>query len=131
VIGLDTNVIVRYLTQDDPVQAAKATALVESLTDEAPGYLTLVALVETVWVLAGRYEAGRAEVARVVEALLRTREIRIEQSETVWQALRLFSASNADFSDCLIERCGHAALCGHTVTFDARAAKSAGMRLIA
>jgi len=108
----------------------KANALIESLTAERPGYVTLDALIEVVWVLGGAYSAARDEIAQVVETLLRAKELVVEASETVWQALRLFANSSADFADCLIERAGYRAQCEHTVTFDTKAAKTAGMRLI-
>ncbi|MGZ2748071.1 PIN domain-containing protein [Burkholderia stagnalis] len=129
-IGLDTNVLVRYLVQDDPLQSKKATRLIESLTADHPGYITQVALVEVVWVLARAYDAERDEIAQVVEALLRTKELVIESAETVWKALRLYAGSSADFSDCLIERTCHEMQCECTMTFDTKAAKVAGMRLV-
>ncbi|WP_322054525.1 PIN domain-containing protein [Paraburkholderia bannensis] len=129
-IGLDTNVLVRYFAQDDPVQARKATALIESLTAEQPGYITHVALIETVWVLARAYDLGREEVVHVIETVLRARELIVEAAETVWKAVRLYAASSADFADCLIERSCHDAQCEYTATFDSKAAKTAGMRLI-
>lgn len=129
-IGLDTNVLVRYLAQDDAVQSSKANALVESLTADDPGYVTQVALVEVVWVLASLYTANREDIAKVVETLLRTRELVLESAETVWKALRLFASSKADFADCLIERGCHDAKCEYTATFDAKAARTAGLRLI-
>ncbi len=69
-IGLDTNGLVRYLVQDDPVQSKKATRLVESLTAEHPGYITQVASVDVVWVLARAYGSDRDEIAQVIEGLL-------------------------------------------------------------
>ena len=129
-IGLDTNVLVRYFAQDAPVQTRKANALIESLTAEQPGFVTLVALVETVWVLGLAYDAPRSSIVEVVETLLRTKEIHVEAAETVWKAVRLYAASTADFADCLIERTGHEALCEYTATFDVKAAKATGMRLI-
>ncbi|WP_321818078.1 MULTISPECIES: type II toxin-antitoxin system VapC family toxin [unclassified Paraburkholderia] len=129
-IGLDTNVLVRYFAQDDPVQARKATALIESLTSEQPGYVTQVALVETVWVLARAYELGRDEIVHVIETVLRARELIVEAAETVWKAVRLYAGSSADFADCLIERRCHDAQCEYTVTFDSKAAKTANMKLI-
>ncbi len=129
-IGLDTNVLVRYFAQDDAVQAKKATALIESLTAEHPGYVTQVALVEVVWVLGRAYGAGRDEIAQVIETVLRTKELVVEAAETVWKALRLYNGSSADFADCLIERAAHEAQCEYTATFDRKAAKTAGMRLI-
>jgi predicted nucleic-acid-binding protein len=129
-IGLDTNVLVRYFAQDDPMQSRKASALVESLTVERPGYVTQVALVEVVWVLARLYDAGREDIARLIETLLRTKELVVEAAETVWKALRVYAGSSADFVDCLIERTCHEAHCEYTATFDARAAKTAGLKLI-
>jgi predicted nucleic-acid-binding protein len=129
-IGLDTNVLVRYFAQDDAVQARKATAMIESLTADRPGYVTQVALVEVVWVLGRAYGAERAEIAQVIETLLRTKELVVESAETVWKALRLYAGSSADFADCLIERTCHEAQCEYTATFDTKAAKTAGMRLI-
>ncbi|HMF66475.1 MAG TPA: type II toxin-antitoxin system VapC family toxin [Phyllobacterium sp.] len=129
-IGLDTNVVIRYIAQDDPRQSAKATQLMENLSSETPGFLPLVALVEIVWVLAGRYAASKADTIKIVETLLRTKELYLEQSETVWRALRLFASSNADFADCLIVRSCDDAKCTYTATFDAKAARTAGMRLI-
>jgi predicted nucleic-acid-binding protein len=127
-IGLDTNVLVRYVTQDDPAQSAKASKLIESLTSAAPGFVSLVSVVELVWVLQTCYQSARSEVVAVLETLLRTRELTIEQAEVIWQALRRFTHTKADFADCLIERCAHAAGCEYTATFDVNAAKATGMR---
>lgn len=129
-IGLDTNVLVRYLSQDDPVQSQKATDLIESLTAGEPGFIAMVSVVELVWVLQSCYQATKSEIVDVLETLLRAKELVVERAEVVWQALRRFSDSKADFADCLIERCAHAAECEYTVTFDSKAAKTAGMRHI-
>jgi predicted nucleic-acid-binding protein len=129
-IGLDTNLIVRYITQDDPVQSAAATKLMDSLSADAPGFVAMVVVVELVWVLQSCYRGKRDEIVRVLETLLRSKELIVERAELVWQALRRFSAGHADFADCLIERCGHAAECQYTVTFDRNAASAAGMKLL-
>lgn len=129
-IGLDTNVLVRYLSQDDPVQSQKATDLIESLTAGEPGFIAMVSVVELVWVLQSCYQATKSEIVDVLETLLRAKELVVERAEVVWQALRRFSDSKADFADCLIERCAHAAECKYTVTLDSKAAKTAGMRHI-
>jgi len=130
VIGLDTNVLVRYITQDDPKQSARATKLIDSLSVEKPGFITLVSVVELVWVLQGCYDATKSEVLSILERLLRAKEMTVENAEVVWQALHAYSSSNADFSDSLIERSAANAKCIHTVTLDSRAAKSAGMVLL-
>lgn len=130
-IGLDTNVLVRYVTQDDPVQSPKASELIESLTTLSPGFVSLVSVVELVWVLQSCYQSAKNDIVVILETLLRTRELTIEHAEVIWQALRRFTANNADFADCLIERCAHAAGCEYTATFDLSAAKAAGMERLA
>ena len=131
-IGLDTNVVVRYVAQDDRAQAAAATRLLEhELTTENPGYLSLVALAEVVWVMVAAYGADRQVVAQVVEGLLSAPHIRVQEAESVWLALLDFRepASKSDFSDALIVRLGSRAGCTRAVTFDRRAAKHAGFEL--
>ena len=130
-IGLDTNVVIRYIAQDDPVQSQKATRLIESLSSDVPGYIPLVALVEIVWILEESYGLTKKELIVILETLLRTKELVVERAEVVARALGVFLASRAGFSDCLIERCAQAAKCEYTLTFDKAAAKSAGMRLLA
>ena len=129
-IGLDTNVVVRYLTHDDAVQTAAAVRLIDSLSSDSPGFLSLIVIVELVWVLELSYRFRKNEIEQVLESLLRSKELVIERAEIVSQALRKFSASRADFTDCLIERSGHAAECQYTVTFDHNAASAAGMKLL-
>ncbi|MFY9843479.1 MAG: type II toxin-antitoxin system VapC family toxin [Terriglobales bacterium] len=129
-VGLDTNVVVRYLTHDDAAQTAAAIKIIDSLSQNSPGFLSLIVMAELVWVLEASYRFKKNEVARVLDSLLRSKELVIERAEIVWQALRKFSTSRADFADCLIERCGHAAECQHTVTFDHNAARAAGMKLL-
>ncbi|MEO8741396.1 MAG: type II toxin-antitoxin system VapC family toxin [Casimicrobiaceae bacterium] len=129
--GLDTNVLVRYLTQDDPRQSALANQLIEDkLSQEAPGFISLIALVELVWVLEGAYDCDRAAVVAVLQRLLRAKPLVIERAEAAWQAVGMFAAGKADFADCMIERCGLVNGCDHTLTFDRLAAKDAGMRLL-
>jgi predicted nucleic-acid-binding protein len=129
-IGLDTNVLVRYVMQDDPKQSQKASRLIESLTPDTPGFVPLVALIELVWVLISCYGLTREQVAQALDGLLRAKEIVLDRAEQVSQALRTFSTSTADFADCLIERTAAEAGCEKTMTFDTDAAKAAGMTLI-
>jgi predicted nucleic-acid-binding protein len=129
-IGLDTNVLARYIAEDDAAQSAAAAKVIESLSAESPGFVPLVVIAELVWVLQFSYRLNKHAIAEVVEKLLRSAELRIENTEIVAQALREFRVSRADFADCLIERSAHAAGCQHTVTFDKRAATLGDMRLI-
>jgi len=130
-IGLDTNVLVRYIMQDDARQASLATRLIESLSAESPGFVPLVSVVELGWVLSSAYELGRNQLVAAIEGLLRTKELVVERAEIVWKALRLVQGTNADFADCLISCSAAAAGCPKTMTFDRGAAKSGGMTLIA
>lgn len=127
-IGLDTNVLVRFITHDDPSQTAIVMRVMASLSSDSPGFVSLVVLVELIWVLEAFYHFKKKEVEDVVESLLRGREILLERPEIVEQAVRSFKASNADFADCIIERAAHAAGCDDTLTFD-RKAVSTGMKL--
>jgi predicted nucleic-acid-binding protein len=129
-IGLDTNVLVRYIMQDEDRQSALATRLVESLSVEAPGFLPMVAVVELAWVLSSAYDLERSQLVDALEALLRTKESVVERAETVWRALHVFGRSHADFADCLIERSASAAGCDRTMTFDRAAVKGCGMTLV-
>jgi predicted nucleic-acid-binding protein len=128
-IGLDTNILVRFLTHDDPVQTPAAIKLMGSLSSASPGFVSLVVIAELSWVLKSLYSLEKSELEIVLENLLRSDALLVEKSEIVWQALRKFKTSNAGFSDCLIESSGDAAECLYTVTFDKRAVAT-GMRLL-
>jgi predicted nucleic-acid-binding protein len=129
-IGLDTNVLVRYIMQDDPKQSPKASALIESLNADNLGFITLVSIVELYWVLTTSYELTGQQVKQALEVLLRTKQIIVDRADQVLRALRVFDDSKADFADCLIERTAVSAGCEQTMTFDVGAAKHAGMTLI-
>ena len=129
--GLDTNVVIRFLMQDDSRQSAVANRVFEGLSANEPGFVALVSIVEIEWVLSGSYGLARPQIAAALEGLLRAPEIVVENAETVWRALRIFKGAKADFADCLIERSGAAAGCQRTLTFDVAAAKRCGMVLAA
>lgn len=128
-IGLDTNILVRYLAQDEPRQAARATRLIEGeLSDREPGYISLVVLVETCWVLKRIYGATPAEQRSTVRGLLDARQLVVESRVAVGRAID--AAVAGDFADALISELAREAGCIRTVTFDRRAAK-VGMTVIA
>lgn len=129
-IGLDTNVLVRFFMQDDPRQSPKADEIMGSLTAENPGWVSLGTLLELVWVLGSRNRFDRTTISKTIAQLLSQEEIAIEHAEFVQGALRLFRKGNADFPDCLIARSAQAAGCTRTVTFDRKAASDAGMELL-
>jgi predicted nucleic-acid-binding protein len=131
VIGLDTNVIVRYLAQDDVRQAAIATRLIEgSLSAEARGFVSIVTLAEIVWVMSSNCRAARAAVADIVEGLLTAPQLAIEKADVIWRALRAFRESKADFSDAVIVELGRDTGCTKTVTFDRHAAAHPGFEML-
>lgn len=129
-IGLDTNVLVRYIMQDDPQQSAKANQLIEALDSDNPGFISMVCLIELYWVLTSCFALTHAQVTLALETLLRTKPFLIERSEQVARAVKVFSQGKADFADCLIERSAQSAGCTQTMTFDKGAAKYAGMTLL-
>ena len=129
-IGLDTNVLVRYIMQDDARQAAKANKLMESLTAREPGFIALVSVVDLVWVLSSAYDLKRSQIVQALDLMLRSTQLVVDQADQVLRALRAYDAGKADFADCLIERTAAAAGCVRTMTFDVAAAKTAGMTLI-
>lgn len=124
-IGLDTNVIVRYLVQDDPKQAAVATQLFEDrLSAGNPGFISVVTLCEVVWVLKRGYKRPKEELCSVLRALLEAEELDIEDRDLVWRALARFRQGKADFSDYLIGERAKSAGAETTMTFDETAAES-------
>jgi predicted nucleic-acid-binding protein len=128
--GLDTNILVRYITKDDLEQGRRAADLLRNLTLESMGYVSLVTLIELVWVLRSQYRLSKSELIQRLEQMLDTPELIVENHSAVKLALRRFASGKADFADCLIERLGYTAGCNETVTFDLNASRFAGMRLL-
>ena len=130
-IGLDTNVIVRYIAQDDPRQSSAATRLMEkTLSVDEPGFVALVTMCEIAWVLSECYGADRARIGSVLRGLLETRQIVVESAELAWRALRAWEGSAADFSDALIAEVAVAAGASKVLTFDKAAAKLPSFALL-
>ncbi len=123
-IGLDTNILVRYLTQDDPVQSAKATEILERrLTDKNPGFVSVVAMVETVWVLDRAYFLTAQEIATALERLLQVDVLAIENEQEVFTAMVVLRQGRASFADALIAELGARVGCTSTLTFDRKATR--------
>ncbi len=118
-IGLDTNVLVRYLTQDDPAQFARAAAFIDAASEREEQFLiNALVLCELVWVLATVYDYSRDEIAQALEQIFTTAQFEIERLDEARQALGDFRSSKADFSDALIGRINRSLGATHTVTFD-------------
>ena len=129
-IGLDTNVIVRFLVQDEPVQSALASSLITSRTAKDPGYISTVVLVEVFWVLKRAYKLPNQDVPAALLALVSSDEIVVEGRDAVRAALRE-GANGYDFADALVALEGTRHGCDYTATFDRKASSLAGMRLLA
>lgn len=128
-IGLDTNIIVRYLTQDDPAQSQRAIGIIErQLSDENPGFISLVTMVEVVWVLDRVYRLASAEIAGAIERILATDVLVVQNEQEVFTAMIALKQGRARFSDALIVALGEKAGCSYTLTFDRKALRIPGVK---
>ena len=126
-IGLDTNILVRHLAQDDPVQSAKATELVERrLSEENPGFVSIVAMVETAWVLDRAYGLADDEIAAAIERTLQADVLVVEDEQEVFAAMIALKEGHGSFADALIGGLGGRAGCTHTLTFEQKASRLPG-----
>jgi predicted nucleic-acid-binding protein len=121
-IGLDTNVLVRYLAQDDPAQSRRATEIIECrLTDRDPGFVSVVATVETVWVLDRAYGLSDEEIVAAIQRMLRIDVLVMENEQEVFAAMTALEEGLGSFADALIGELGAKAECSATLTFDRKA----------
>lgn len=131
-IGLDTNVLVRYLAQDDAKQAELANRLIDKeLSTIKPGFISLVVLAELCWVLKRLYGASGAELVDTVNDLLGMPQFHVERRAVVQGAIERAKSARTGFGDALIAEMAAADGCSHTLTFDKTAARTAGMKLLA
>ncbi len=129
-IALDTNVLVRYLAQDDARQSAAATRLIEqTLSPADPGYVSLVALLETVWVMESCYGADAATIASILDDIADTASLLLQDAAAVKSAAKRYARGGVDLHDCLIVSLA-AQRKAQVVTFDAKAAKRLGMQVL-
>ncbi len=129
-IGLDTNILVRYLTQDDPIQSPKAREIIERrLSAESPGFVSIVAMVETVWVLERAYGLTPLEVVGAVERMLQTDVLVVEHEQEVFTAMIALQDGRGSFADAVIAALGTRMGCSCTLTFDRKALKLPGFEL--
>ena len=130
-IGLDTNILIRYLTQDDRVQSAKATEILERrLTPKNPGFVSVVAMVETVWVLDRAYGLTAQEVATAVGRLLQVEVLAIENEQEVFTAMVALKRGRGSFAYALIGELAARVGCTRTLTFDKKALRLPNFELV-
>ena len=121
-IGLDTNILIRYLTQDDPIQSPKAREIIERrLTEEKPGFVSIVAMLETVWVLERGYGLTTHEIVAAVERMLQTDVLVVENEQEVFTATIALKDGQGSFADAVIAALGARMGCSCTLTFDRKA----------
>jgi predicted nucleic-acid-binding protein len=124
VIGIDTNILVRHLAQDDPIQSPRATRIIEHLlTQDRPGFISLVTIAETVWLLRRSYRMSDAAIAATLEEILQTETLVVQNEREVFTAMIALKTGAASFSDALIGALGAWAGCPSTLTFDRKAAR--------
>jgi predicted nucleic-acid-binding protein len=130
-IGLDANILVRHLAQDDPIQSPKATELIErQLTEDNPGFVSVVAMAETAWVLQRAYGLADRDVAAAIERVLQADVIMVEKEQEVFTAMIALKLGRGSFADALIGALGARAGCSRTLTFDRKALRLAGLELL-
>ena len=129
-IGIDTNVLVRYLAQDDPVQSVEATRFIESLTTHEPGFISVVAMAETAWVLDRAYGLTTSEIAAAIEHVLQAEVLIVESEQEVFTSMIVLKEGRSSFADALIGALGAKAGCWHTVTFDRKASRISGFKTL-
>jgi predicted nucleic-acid-binding protein len=130
VIGLDTNVLVRFFVQDNTAQNARVDEVFASLSADEPGWIGLITLAELTSVMTRIFKVSRAGMIQIMDHLLSLPEIVFEHRDIVVEAFLLYRTKSRDFADCLIACSARAAGCSGTVTFDRRAARDAGMELL-
>ena len=123
-IGLDTNILLRYLVQDDPVQSPRATEIMtRRLTQQDPGFISLVTVIETVWVLRSLYQRSRQEIASDIEMVLAADTLEVQNEQEVYHAVVALRNGAGSFEDALIGSLGIWRGCIETLTFDEKAAQ--------
>ena len=123
-IGLDTNVLLRHLTQDDPDQSPRATEIIErELSHQNPGFISLVSILEIVWVRRSLYKRTRQEIADEIELILAADTLEVQNEQEVFQAALALRHGKGEFEDALIGALGIWQGCSETLTFDEKAAK--------
>jgi predicted nucleic-acid-binding protein len=130
VIALDTNVLVRFLVQDDQDQAKVASAAIERLTEDEPGFVCREVMVELVWVLERAYRLDRLSIAGALDGLLSAIELVVEGSDDVAPALELYRNDGFDFADLMIAAAARRAGASELLTFDKKAARLPNVRTL-
>lgn len=129
--GLDTNILLRYLLLDDPVQSPKAVRVIEREARRSNVlFVSLTTILEIVWVLQSYYEMSDQETAGAVQKILQIERFTVQNKNEVSAAARALYSGDGSFADVLIGALGVWAGCKSTLTFDRKAARLPGFELI-
>jgi predicted nucleic-acid-binding protein len=126
-IGVDTNILLRTLLQDDAKQLARARAFFATCTKERPAYISLVTLIETAWVMQKLYGLSKLETVAQLEILMKAENLALQDEDAVAMALQTYADTKIDFADALIAAVNQQHGCEKTVSFDRTAIKSGVM----
>ena len=129
-IALDTNILIRYITQDVPEQAAIAERLLDSLTSDSPGFVSREVVIEIVWVLERSYKFSRTQIVEVLTTLIGAENLIIESDEDIAHATFIYEQSSTGFSDLAILLASERVGCEGIYTFDRRFARMDGVILL-
>jgi predicted nucleic-acid-binding protein len=129
--GLDTNVLVRYLTEDDPVQSRRAADLIATVTARGGRcYISAIVLCEMAWVLRGAYDVSKADLLTTLDRILATTQFVVGDKDVVRRGLEAYRSGKADFADYVIGALHASEGCSKTVTFDRRLKGTAGFQIL-
>lgn len=130
-IGLDTNLLVRFIMEDEPIQSRKVRHIIERrLTEHNPGFVSLATLLETAWVLESIYRQSRQQVAEAIHRILQIETFVIQNEQEVYTAMIALETGKGSFEDALIGALGKWAGCTSTLTFDRKASRMEGFELV-
>jgi predicted nucleic-acid-binding protein len=130
-LGLDTNILVRYIVQDDPVQSPLVSRfLKQKCTEGSPCYISHIVLCELVWVLESAYGYKRQQVSETLKLILETRQFSVEEPESALSALKIYRLGKADFSDSLLGETNQLHGCETTITLDRKASETDTFQLL-
>lgn len=123
-LGLDTNILLRAVLDDDPIQTPAAQRLLRSLDEERPGFVNIPVLLEFFWVLRSRYKVPRPRLAVIMHQLLEVKHLEFEALETAGRAVAIYESGIGDFPDAVIAIRNRELGADRTFTFDEGAART-------
>lgn len=130
-IGLDTNLLVRYIIRDDLSQTSAADSYIDKLSeDDVSLFINNIVICELVWVLEYTYEYNKTQIVSVIEKILETSQFTFENADAIWFAISAYKKSKSGFADALIGVTNKLAGCTKTATFDRNATKLAEFELL-